>query len=62
MIPVVTKMYEKLNMKPLYLGCASSSANTCMEHKLQYSKWKCHFSFVALLQALRSSRRTSGVH
>jgi len=33
MIPMDAVVYALLNMKPLYLGCASSSTSTCMEQK-----------------------------
>ena len=62
MIPMDAVVNALLNMKPLYLGCAISSTNTCMEQKQQYSKAKCHFSFAVLFKILRSSRQTSGIY
>ena len=62
MIPMDTNVNVLHNMKPLYLGCAISSANTCMEQKQQRSKAKCSFSFVVVLKILRSCRQTSGVY
>ena len=62
MIPTDTNVYVLHNMKPLYLGCASSSTNTCMGQKQHCSKAKFPFTFVVLLKILRCCRQRSGVH
>jgi hypothetical protein len=61
-IPMVTNVNVQHNMKPVYLGCAISSANTCMEQKQQCIKAKCPFCFVVVLKIPRSCRQTGGVH
>lgn len=49
-------------MNPLYLGSASSSANTCMEQIQQCSEAKFCVYFIVLLQILRSCRQASDLY
>jgi hypothetical protein len=62
MIPIGTNVNMLHNMKPLYVGCASSSINTCMVQKQQGITAKCPFSFVVLLKILRSSSQAGGLY
>jgi len=61
-IPKLADVDMLHTMNPLYLGSASSSANTCMEQIQQCSKAKFCVYFIVLLHVLRSCRQASDLY